>query len=116
MSDHINEPLDEKQLALDIFKGKVFTDRHITGDNDLATVFMVLVFMDKEAMDKMTTELGPNGTIYEYLDKAGPMAVNGLPCFFSLRMLNTEQSNRVWGMYREMKAAVDAIGTTNAVS
>lgn len=30
------------------------------------------------------------GVIYEYIREAGPRGINGLPCFFSFRMLNQE--------------------------
>ena len=73
---------DLKQLALDMHKGLIFTDTQIGQPNMLAMVFMPLAFMsvDKKWVDQV-------GLIYEYLDKAGPRSVNGMPTFMSMRIV-----------------------------
>jgi len=37
-----------KQLAEDMYKGLVFTDRHIQQPNEIPSVFMALALMGKE--------------------------------------------------------------------
>jgi len=44
------------------------------------------------------------GLIYEYLDKAGPMSVNGQPNFFSCRFMNKEDAATMWEYYEKYKA------------
>lgn len=43
------------------------------------------------------------GMIYEYISQAGPMGLNGGPIFMSLRMLNKEDSTKVWEYYEKYK-------------
>jgi len=46
------------------------------------------------------------GMIYEYMDKASPMGINGQPCFMSCQFLSKEDANRMWvfyGKYQEYK-------------
>lgn len=43
------------------------------------------------------------GLVYEYLDKAGPMSVNGMPNFFSCRFLNIEDTKKMFEYYETYK-------------
>ena len=43
------------------------------------------------------------GMVYEYLDKAGPTGINGKPCFFSLRLLNKDDTKKVFDYYEKYK-------------
>jgi hypothetical protein len=58
-----------KKLAKDIYTGLVFTDRHI--------------------------QVASPGMIYEYMDKAGPMSINGMPMFCSFRFISQEDAKKV---------------------
>jgi hypothetical protein len=83
-----------KQIAMDLVDGKIFSDRHLGESNQsmLGSVFMPIVL---GAFSKMTEEELKEGKvsfIYEYLSEAGPMAVNGMPTFFSMRVLNKEET------------------------
>ena len=82
---------DLKQLAVDIFEGKVFTSWMIRKQdfpNSVSMVFMPLIFAEKESLQDMTKQ----GIVelYEYMDKALPRSVNGYPCFMSFRGLKKE--------------------------
>jgi hypothetical protein len=79
-----------KQLALDVVEGRVFTDRHCNSESDVRSVFMVLSLMDKKQIDEML-EKKP-AMFYEYLDKANPISVNGMPTFFSLAFITEEEA------------------------
>ena len=48
-------------------------------------------------------QLNSIGMVYEYLSKAGPMGLNGGPLFMSLRLLNKEDSQKVWEYYEKYK-------------
>lgn len=71
-----------RKLALDMRQGVVFTDRQCKGENLLPMVFMplALVGIPKNLVGKV-------GLVYEYMDKAGPRSINGMPMFFSCRFL-----------------------------
>jgi hypothetical protein len=43
------------------------------------------------------------GMIYEYLSEASPMGLNGGPIFMFLRILNKEDSTKVWEYYEKYK-------------
>lgn len=80
-----------RQLALDVVEGKVFTDRHCRDQHEVSRAFMILNLMDKAQMDELLAK--KPAMFYEYLDKAGPLAVNGNPTFFSLAFLTDDEFN-----------------------
>ena len=43
------------------------------------------------------------GLVYEYLSEAGPMSVNGKPTFFSCRLLNIEDTKKMFEYYNQYK-------------
>lgn len=48
-------------------------------------------------------QLNSIGLVYEYLSAAGPMAVNGKPTFFSLRLLNKVDTDKMFEYYEQYK-------------
>ncbi len=88
-----------KQLAIDIHAGNVYTDMHIQDMSDLPSVFTPIIL---GAFNGETKEsLKELGMVYEYLDKAGPRSINGLPSFFSMKVLSIEQANKVKAFHDE---------------
>ena len=75
---------DLRQLALDLVDGRVFTDRQ--AERELSMVFMPLAL--GALVEWTKEEIMEIGLIYEYLSEAGPRSVNGLPNFFSMKMVN----------------------------
>lgn len=49
------------------------------------------------------------GMVYEYHTQAGPMSINGYPCFMSLRLLNKEDNKKVWGYYETYKKLRESV-------
>ena len=98
---------DIKKLAEDIYKGLIFTDRHINNPGDVSRVFMPLALLKKEEIEEFNAK--PPGMIYEYIDKAGPMALNGMPTFFSFRFLNQEDAKKVNEKYIQIINAIEKI-------
>ena len=43
------------------------------------------------------------GLVYEYISEAGPTSINGKPCFFSLRLLNHEDTTKMFEYYTTYK-------------
>jgi hypothetical protein len=88
-----------KQLALDIEAGKVFTNRHLSENDNhmLNSVFMPLALGADIPKD--------TGMIYEYSDKA-MSGINGYPCFGSLRTLNMDDSRKVHTLIGELRQAI----------
>jgi len=76
---------DLKQLAIDVVENKVFTSNHLPKEAErfLCNIFMPLIFMEDPPKDL--------ALVYEYLEKAGPRAINGYPIFDSCHFLTTEQ-------------------------
>lgn len=98
---------DIKKLAEDMYKGLVFTDRHIENKEDIVRVFMPIIL----AGESIISELRKNspGMIYEYMDKAVPMGINGMPIFFSFRIISKEDTKKVFDYYYKIKNAIEYI-------
>jgi hypothetical protein len=92
------------EIATDIIGNRVFTDRHCQTQNDLSMVFMPLALgAFKDATDEWMNDLG---MLYEYMEKVGPRSCNGLPGFFSMRLLNKHDAEIVWAKVRAMQHAM----------
>lgn len=96
-----------KKLADDIYRCIVFTDRHIKNPDDISRVFMPLVLLKKEQIEEF--KVNPPGLIYEYMDRAGPMSINGMPMFYSFRFLNQEDAKKVNDKYLQIKEAIEKV-------
>lgn len=103
-----------KTLALDLFKGNIYSDRHIHKsklEQDLPLVFMPLALMNEKEHKAFVKE--EPYFIYEYLDKAGPRSINGMPMFMSLRSLNKADSDRMFEFYEELKKQEEEFMASN---
>lgn len=78
-----------KQLVMDVVGGRVFCDFMIRdpSPNSIGMVFMPLILMEREDGLRLMEE-DECSMVYEYLEKAGPRSVNGMPGFFSFQFLN----------------------------
>lgn len=93
-----------KELALGIMSGAIFTDRSLGEHNNhmLGSVFMPFLFMDDDLRKQTMKTLLPKGEkskkmgmIYEFMDKAGPRSVNGLPIFHTMHVIGPDDVSRV---------------------
>jgi hypothetical protein len=96
-----------KKLAEDMYKGFVFTDRHLNSVDELSMVFLPLALAGKELIGEL--QKMPTGMIYEYIDKAGPMGVNGMPVFTSFRVASVEDTKKIFDRYNKIKEAVASV-------
>ncbi len=96
-----------KKLSDDMYRGLVFTDRHIQDPNDVSRVFMPLALLEKEQIEELKVK--DPGMIYEYIDKAGPRSINGMPMFFSFRFLSQEDAKKVMEKYLQIKEAIEKL-------
>lgn len=94
-----------KKIAEDLYRGYIFTDRHVENKEDIPSVFMSLCMLDKEGIDKLKNM--DIGMIYEYIDKAMPRSINGMPIFFSFNILNKDDTKRVIDRYNRIIKAVE---------
>jgi hypothetical protein len=77
-----------KTVAADLVKGRIFTANDCPPDQITVLFFPLLALMSEGQLN-----WDDIGMIYEYMDKAAPMGVNGLPFFFTCRIVNKED----WG-------------------
>lgn len=87
-----------KQLAIDLAEGKIFTSLQIEKE-DIAKVFLALLL--GAFADKTEDEMKDIGILYEYMDKAAPRSINGLPCFFSFHYLGIDDSRKLLEFHEE---------------
>jgi hypothetical protein len=100
-------PAELKEIAMGIYKGEIWTDRHCNSARDVFSCFMVLGLGGKKVAEQM--ESRKIGLVYEYMSKAGPRAINGMPCFFSCQMLTQNETNEMFIYYKKIKNAMDEI-------
>jgi hypothetical protein len=82
-----------KEFILGVCNGQIFTDRHCHNPNDIPLVFMVIALGGLGGLD-----LEDLGCIYEFMSEAGPRSVNGMPCFFSCRLMNKKDAGFAFKM------------------
>lgn len=91
-----------KQIAMDFYEKKIFSDRHVENAHDLQMIFMPIIlgaFKTKEEVNEI-------GMIYEYFDKAGPRSINGYPIFMSMCVLNKSEVEQMiihFEAYKKLK-------------
>jgi hypothetical protein len=95
------------QLGKDMALGKIFTSAHVRNPEDIRMVFMALVFLSQEGLEKL--KQAKAHVFYEYIDKAGPRSINGYPCFFSFSFLTREQWDVVVETHDKAKKAFDEL-------
>lgn len=103
-STYTNKSYKElKELAVDLAEGKIFSNLHLGEQHHMfQSVFMVMVFMKQEDIDQMIAN--DIHFFYEYMNQAGPMSINGMPNFFSVRMLNKKDFHDMWIEYEKYVA------------
>jgi hypothetical protein len=90
---------DLRDFVLGLCDGRVFTSAHIRNDHDIGMVFMPLKFGALRYYHPK--EIDQIGVIWEYRDKAGPMDVNGMPSFFSCRIMHKDDWKRAVKAYEK---------------
>jgi len=95
-----------KQLALDMLSGAVFTNMHVSAPEQLGLVFMLLGFLN----DEQAKELADIGLIYEYMSKAGPRSVNGMPIFMSARFVHKDDMPELTTIIKKLQLAIKEVG------
>jgi len=97
-----------KKIALDLYSGKIFSDRHLNDpEKEIPLVFMIVGFMSKEDIKELESK--EPVFVYEYLEKANKMGVNGYPTFFTMRYLNREEYNKMIGYHEKIKASINCV-------
>ncbi len=96
-----------KKVAENLHAGRIFSDRHVENPEDLRMVFMVLALAGPELIKKMQED--DISFIYEYIDKAGPRSINGMPSFFSHQGLTKTETAKMFEYYNKIKAAVENV-------
>lgn len=101
------EPVALEQLAKDWHAGLVFSAHHIDPASGLlGSVFLPLGLGG--LADWSHEQVETIGTVYEYMSEAGPQSINGYPMFFSFRLLNRGDFEKLTAAVARIKAAVDA--------
>lgn len=80
-------------LAWDVVSRRVFGSWDIPDPPDVSMVFMVLALMKPEHAAQLRENKIAH--CYEYMDKASPRSVNGMPCFFSAQFLNEDDAGKL---------------------
>lgn len=68
--------------------GRIFTSLQVRDQRDIPAVFMPLAFGVPESWTP--AYLAELGVLWERLEAAGPRSYNGMPTFFSLRVMHKD--------------------------
>ena len=94
-----------KKLALDYYKGEIFTDRQCRNPEDVKLVFMPLVAMSKRQL-QLFKEQEPT-LIFEYISKSTRWSVNGYPTFLSFSYLVKGEYKKFFDFVGKFKNSID---------
>lgn len=92
-----------KKLALDTLHGEVFTDVQVEPKEMIYTVFVPLALMNGKQRQDFAAKKPYR--IYEYINKAMPRSINGMPVFGSFSYLLEDESKYVEGILDELREA-----------
>jgi hypothetical protein len=81
-----------REFVVDYVAGQIFTSSHIDKPSMSPLVFLPLGFGVLSTWERADIE--QIGIIYERIDKAGPRAINGMPMFFSMRIMHKDDWER----------------------
>lgn len=99
-----NRPPDQLvQIALDLHRGRIYSNLHLPEGMFASEVFIPLALLDQEQFDRLVQD--PPGLVFEYMHKANEWAVNDLPQFFSVQMLSKEDAVKVFDMATKLAEA-----------
>jgi hypothetical protein len=98
-----DQPSDDecKAVAEGIFRGEIFSSWHISRPEELGMVFMIMMFMGQTGLAKMA--IHDINFIYEYMSKASPTAINGMPTFFSAHMMDRAHEAKVMKHLKDLE-------------
>ena len=92
-----------RDLALDAIAGRIFMSDRVRKE-DLHLVFLTLALLDEKQTKRMLDEKVTH--LYEYMNKAAPLQMNGMPMFYSHWELTLPEYMK----FREYETAmVDAV-------
>lgn len=94
-----------KQLAMDVHAGLIVGSWNVP-ENDIGMVFMPLMLMSE--VNRKELERDGVVQVFEYVEKAGPRGINGMPCFFSFRTLKEDEFTLLIKYHKQVKAMSEA--------
>lgn len=106
---HVLKRLPDEDLAAfveDLVGGRIFTSAHVSPPEHLHLVFLPVAL--GAFKDWTREEVDQIGVLYEHLDKAGPRSINGMPGFFSARLLHRDDWKIARERYEKAQAALRA--------
>jgi hypothetical protein len=94
---------DLKAFVMGVCNNDIFTDRHMSEHEaqHIGMVFMPLSLGGLSHPHMPKTYLESLGCIWEWNKDAGPRSVNGMPCFFSMRLMNKTDAERAFKAIHE---------------
>lgn len=104
-----------RQIALDIHRQRIFCDRMCYSQAEVRSAFPILMLASERQRKNIAEAIGARkgrngrhrapGMLFEYYDKAAPLAANGLPMFFSVRVLDGVEHHKVAVMISKLAKA-----------
>lgn len=92
------------QIARDLHARLIFSSQHVASADMIPQVFLAWSLMESADRRKLVDEGA--AVLFEYLRKAGPLSVNGMPTFLSFEWVTADDWNKVVETLRRIEAAV----------
>lgn len=89
-----------KELARDMVAGQVYVPKN---GYELECSFAILFALGAEQMRSWVENIG---MVYEYMKKAAPRQINGLPMFFSMRFVHKDDMDALFDKIEQYEAAL----------
>lgn len=100
---------DIAKIAKDIATDKIFSSCHMT-EHELSNIGLVFMPIALGGLSDLSdADKEDIGMIYEYYDKAGPRGINGMPMFFSCRLVNKNDTKMIFEKVDKIKALIDSV-------
>jgi len=91
-----------REFVNGVADGRIFTANHIAENDKRSMLGSIFMPISLGAFTDLTSDdIAQIGMIYEYLSEAGSRGINDYPVFFSMRMLHTEDWERVKNVIKE---------------
>lgn len=104
------------KIALDLYKGQIFCDKHIDSKEKPVMLPMIFLPVGLGCFGSYSKEeLKEIGMLFQYYTEAGNQTINGYPTFMSVRVINVEDSKKVFDLVESLQQAENkVIGGENA--
>jgi len=97
-----------KKIAEDLFAGRIFSNLQCRNpESEVPMVFLPIALATAKQLKKW--KIDELWFLYEYMDKAMPRSINGMPIFGSFHGLKEADAKKMLEYHEKIKTAVEEV-------